>query len=38
MKELYLITEYIDENSIVGVFRVLNGEISYDKVGDDKNE
>lgn len=33
-----LITEYIDENSVVGVFQDINGEIGYDKVGDDKNE
>ena len=33
-----LITEYIDENSVVGVIRDLNGEIGYDKLGDDKNE
>lgn len=30
-----LITEYIDENSIVGVFQDINGEIGYDKVGDE---
>lgn len=33
-----LITEYIYENSVVGVFQDINGEIGYDKVGDDKNE
>lgn len=33
-----LITEYIDENSVVGVFQDINGEIGYDKIGDDKNE
>ena len=33
-----LITEYIDENSVVGVFQDINGEIGYDKVGDDINE
>lgn len=33
-----LITEYIDNNSIVCVIRDLNGEIGYDKLGDDKNE
>lgn len=33
-----LITEYIDNNSIVCVIRDLNGEIGYDKIGDDKNE
>lgn len=33
-----LITEYIDENSVVGVFQDINGEIGYDKVGDDKDE
>lgn len=33
-----LITEYIDENSVVGVFQDINGEIGYDKIGDDKDE
>lgn len=33
-----LITEYIDNNSIVCVIRDLNGEIGYDKIGDDLDE
>lgn len=33
-----LITEYIDENSVVGVFQDINGEIGYDKIGDDEDE
>ena len=33
-----LLIEYIDENSVVGVYQDINGEIGYDKVGDDKNE
>lgn len=33
-----LITEYIDNNSIVCVIRDINGEIGYDKVGDDEDE
>lgn len=33
-----LITEYIDNNSIVCVIRDKNGEIGYDKVGDDLDE
>ena len=33
-----LITEYIDNNSIVCVIRDKNGEIGYDKVGDDEDE
>ena len=33
-----LITEYIDNNSVVCVIRDKNGEIGYDKVGDDLNE
>lgn len=33
-----LITEYIDNNSVVCVIRDNNGEIGYDKVGDDKDE
>lgn len=33
-----LITEYIDNNSIVCVIRDSNGEIGYDKVGDEINE
>lgn len=30
-----LLTEYIDNNSIVCVVRDLNGDIGYDKVGDE---
>lgn len=33
-----LITEYIDNNSVVCVIRDKNGEIGYDKVGDDLDE
>lgn len=33
-----LITEYIDNNSVVCVIRDKNGEIGYDKVGDDEDE
>ena len=33
-----LLTEYIDNNSIVCVVRDENGDIGYDKVGDDKDE
>ena len=33
-----LITEYIYNNSIVCVIRDKNGEIGYDKVGDDEDE
>ena len=28
-----LMTEYIDDSSVVGVFRDINGEIVYDKIG-----
>ena len=33
-----LIIEYINKNSIICVIRNNNGEIGYDKVGDDKDE
>lgn len=33
-----LLTEYIDNNSIVCVIRDENGDIGYDKVGDEENE
>lgn len=33
-----LLIEYIDENSIICVIKDSNGEIGYDKVGDDINE
>ena len=33
-----LIIEYINKNSIICVIRDDNGEIGYDKVGDDKDE
>ena len=33
-----LIIEYINKNSIICVVRNNNGEIGYDKVGDDKDE
>lgn len=33
-----LLIEYIDDNSIICVIKDSNGEIGYDKVGDDKNE
>ena len=33
-----LITEYIDNNSIVCVIRDKNGNIGYDKVGDEEDE
>lgn len=33
-----LLIEYIDDNSVVGVFQDINGEIGYDKIGDDKDE
>lgn len=33
-----LLTEYIDNNSIVCVVRDENGDIGYDKVGDDLDE
>lgn len=33
-----LLTEYIDNNSIVYVVRDENGDIGYDKVGDDLDE
>jgi hypothetical protein len=28
-----LLTEYIDDSSVVGVFQDINGEIVYDKIG-----
>lgn len=33
-----LIIEYLDKNSIVVVVKNENGEILYDKIGDDKDE
>ncbi len=33
-----LLIEYIDNNSIICVIKDSNGEIGYDKVGDDKDE
>ena len=33
-----LLIEYIDDNSIICVIKDSNGEIGYDKIGDDKNE
>lgn len=33
-----LLIEYIDNNSIICVIKDSNGEIGYDKVGDDINE
>lgn len=33
-----LLTEYIDDNSIIYVVRDNNGEIGYDKVGDEEDE
>ena len=33
-----LLIEYIDNNSIICVIKDINGEIGYDKIGDDKDE
>lgn len=33
-----LLIEYIDNNSIICVIQDINGEIGYDKIGDDKDE